>query len=105
MKRIPFILLMLLSLLALALPNATAQSDTLSDLRLFQKAATSDSIGDNVAANHTSAQATDSAGEKIRILESLYSAGKYNQVLTLSRQIQEQHDPQLCRDLQTVRKV
>ena len=92
MKRIPFILLTLLSLLALALPNATAQSDTLSDLRLFQKAATSDSIGDNVAANHTSAQATDSVGEKIRILESLYSAGKYNQVLTLSRQIQEQHD-------------
>ncbi|MBQ4408031.1 MAG: hypothetical protein II852_13620 [Bacteroidales bacterium] len=88
----PHIILTAILLLALLLPDAHAQTDTQSDLRLFRKAATSDtSDAANISVRQTANQTADSIAEYLRTLQSLYSAGKYNQVLTLSRQMQEQH--------------
>ena len=92
MKTLKHIILTALMLLVLLLPDAQAQTDTLSDLRLFRKAATSDtSDAANISVRQTANQTADSIAENLRTLQSLYSAGKYNQVLTLSRQMQERH--------------
>lgn len=88
MKTLRHIILTVIALLAIALTNVHAQTDTLSDLRLFRKAATGDV---SVAAGIADRQSSDSIAEKLRALQSLYSAGKYNEVLVLSRQIHESH--------------
>lgn len=77
-------LLIILIITVTAVP-AHAQAD----LRLFQKAATADSSAAAITASKTAAQSADTIADQIRALSSLYSVGKYSQVLDLSRQLND----------------
>lgn len=92
MKRKPHIHLLLLptllALLALAPLAAHAQSDTLQGRPLFPNAASDDANLD--AANHAANRnAADTTADRLRTLQSLYSAGKYLEALTLSHQMHD----------------
>ena len=92
MKRpLPHILLPLLTTLLAALAlvplDAHAQRDTLPDRQLFPNAASDDA---NIDADlSTDVNATDTIAERLRTLQSLYSAGKYSDALQLSQSIHD----------------
>ena len=86
MRKIFYILL--LSLLSAV---SYAQSDSLSGLRLFKKAATETSGGISDALRLSGAVSTNDTKEKLRTLENLYSAGKYSEALQLACQIHSQN--------------
>ena len=72
----------------LASATAYAQGDT---LRLFQNATSQKPQDGNASISQTATQETDTIGERLSTLADLYFAGKYLDVLDLSRQIDEQH--------------
>ena len=74
--------------LAFAPLAAHAQRDTLPDRQLFPNAASDDANID--AANHAANRnAADTIAERLRTLQSLYSAGKYSDALQLSQSIHD----------------
>jgi hypothetical protein len=76
----------------LALPAANAQTDTLTNARLFRNAKSHVERNRNTSIQQSAAQDDDDVVvEKLRTLEALYSAGKYTEVLELSRQIHENY--------------
>lgn len=87
MKKILHILIMCF----FAAASAYAQSDTLKDARIFQNAASDDTEYGGGQERQSQALEIDTVGERLRALQGLYYAGKYNEALELSHEIRNRY--------------